>query len=164
MESNFFHCSDTDREARQPRMQSRLPGWILPGLAFLLLVSCGSPASTQSPGTTPQPTPTTPSSQISTTPTLQLTQQYEFTERDSGRTLTYTVTSRFGIILNQQRYPKKNVQVSCTPPGAIGSVSNIPSVMPPLYAIRYQGVQPGLCTIKNGNFLLTVRIINLSTV
>ena len=157
MESNRFRCSGTDTGVRQPRTWSMIPEWILPGLAFLLLVSCANPASTQ--GTTPQRTPTTPSSQISTTPTPQLTQQYEFTERDSGRTLTYTVTSRFGIILNQQRYPKKNIQVSCTPPETIGSISNIPSVTPPLYAIRYEGVQPGLCTIKNGTFLLTVRIV-----
>ena len=92
----------------------------------------------------------------------QLTQQYEFTEQDSGRTVIYTVTSRFGISLNQQKYPKKNMQISCTPPGTLGSVSNLPYVAPPLYAVRYEAVQPGLCTIKNGTFLLTVRIISLN--
>jgi hypothetical protein len=74
--------------------------------------------------------------------------------------VTYTVTSRFGINLNQQRYPKKNIQISCTPPGTLGSISNLPSIVPPLYAVRYEAVQPGLCTIKNGTFLLRVRIIS----
>lgn len=94
--------------------------------------------------------------------TTKLTQQYEFTEQDSGKTVTYTVTSRFDIILNQQQYPKKNLQLSCTPPKALGSISNLPSVTPPQYAIRYEAVQPGLCTIRNGTFLLTVRIIALN--
>ena len=174
MVSNRSTSSDTHTGAQQSRARSTVPGLTLLGLAFLLLVSCANPASTQ--GTTPQRTPTTlgnhlsatPTPQrtpttlanhLSPTPTPQLTQQYDFTEQASGRTITYTVTSRFEIILNQQRYSKKNVQVSCTPPGTLGSVSNLPSVTPPLYVIRYEGVQPGLCTIKNGTFLLTVRII-----
>jgi len=174
MVSNRSTSSDTHTGAQQSRARSTVPGLTLLGLAFLLLVSCANPTSTQ--GTTPQRTPTTlgnhlsatPTPQrtpttlanhLSPTPTPQLTQQYDFTEQASGRTITYTVTSRFEIILNQQRYSKKNVQVSCTPPGTLGSVSNLPSVTPPLYVIRYEGVQPGLCTIKNGTFLLTVRII-----
>ena len=157
MESNHSISFDADTGAWQPRARSAVPGWTLPGLAFILMVSCASPVSTQ--GTTPQRTPTTPNNHLSATP--QLTQQYEFTEQDSGRTVTYTVTSRFGIILNQQKYPKKNMQVSCHPPGTLGSV-NLPSVAPPLYAVRYEGAQPGICTIKNGTFLLTVRIIALN--
>ena len=177
MISNRSTSSDAHTGAQQSRARSTVPGLTLLGLAFLFLVSCANPASTQ--GTTPQRTPTTlgnhlsatPTPQtpqrtpttlgnhLSATPTPQLTQQYDFTEQASGRTITYTVTSRFEIILNQQRYSKKNVQVSCTPPGTLGSVSNLPSVTPPLYVIRYEGIQPGLCTIKNGTFLLTVRII-----
>jgi hypothetical protein len=136
-----------------------VPGWTLLGLAFLfLLVSCANPFSTQNV-TTP-PTSHTPGGQSSATP--QLTQQYEFTEKDSGKTVTYTVTSRFGIILDQQKYPKNNIQVACTPQGVLGSISNIPSVVPPLYALRYEGVQPGVCTIKDETFLFTVKIIALS--
>ncbi len=157
MVSNRSTSSDAYTGAQQSRARSTVPGLTLLGLAFLLLVSCANPTSTQ--GTTPQRTPTTLGNHLSPTPTPQLTQQYDFTEQASGRTITYTVTSRFEIILNQQRYSKKNVQVSCTPPGTLGSVSNLPSVTPPLYVIRYEGVQPGLCTIKNGTFLLTVRII-----
>ena len=158
IESNRSTSSDAHTGSQRSRARSTVPGLTLLSIAFLLLlVSCANPASTQ--GTTPQRTPTAPSNHLSTTPTPQLTQQYEFTEQASGRTITYTVTSRFEIILNQQRYSKKNVQVSCTPQGTLGSVSNLPYVTPPLYVIRYEGIQPGLCTIKNGTFLLTVRII-----
>ncbi len=92
----------------------------------------------------------------------QLTQQYDFTEHDSGSTLTYTVTTRFEIIFNPQQYPKTNLQLSCTPPEVMGSISNLPSVTPPLYVVRYEAVEPGLCTIRNGTFLLTVGIIALT--
>jgi len=159
MESNHFASSNIDTEVWQSRARSIVPLWMLLGLAILLLVSCSNPVSTQD--TTTQRTATSSNLPLSATPSPQLTQQYEFTEHDSGRTLTYTITSRFGISLNQQMYPKENIRLSCTPPGTLGSISNIPTVMPPLYAVRYEGVQPGLCTIKNGTFLLTVRIIGM---
>jgi hypothetical protein len=157
MESNRSTSSDADTGVRHSRARSTVPVWILLGLAFLLLISCAPPISTQ--GTTPQRSPTSSSISLSTPSTPQLTEQYEFTEHDSGRMVIYTVTSRFGMSFNQQKYPKKNIRLACTPAGTLGSVSNLPSVMPPLYAVRYEAVQPGLCTIKNGTFLLTVRII-----
>lgn len=132
-------------------------------LSFLLVASCAS-----SQAATPQPTITTVATHLSITPTVpmrlatatpQLTQQYQFSEQDSGRTVIYTVTSRFGINLSQQKYPEKNLHISCSPSGVLGSVSNLPEVSPPLYTVRYQAIQPGLCTIKDNSFLLTVRIV-----
>ena len=131
-------------------MRSAITVWILLSFTCILLVGCASPVRPKN--NTPKPSPTTPS----------LTQQYDFTAQDSGRTVTYTITSRFEIFLNQQKYPKQNVEVSCHPQGTLGSVSNLPSVAPPLYVVRYEGVQPGACTIKNGTFLLTVRMIALT--
>jgi len=160
MEGNRSTSSDSGTQAWHQHARSAVTVWTLSGLAFILLVSCANPVNTQ--GRAPQQTPTSSSIPLSTTPTPQLTQQYEFTEQDSGRTAIYTVTSRFGISLNQQKYPKKNIQISCTPPGTLGSVSNLPSVTPPLYAVRYEAVRSGLCTIKNGTFLLIVRIISLN--
>jgi hypothetical protein len=136
-------------------MYSAISIWTLWVLVVILLVSCANPTSTQ--GTMPKQS----SPSVSTTSSSLPAYLTQFMEQDSGRTVTYTVTSRFGITLNSQKYPEKNVQVSCTPPRTIESVSNLPSVPPPLYAVRYEGVQPGLCTIKNGTFLLTVRIIPL---
>ena len=165
------------------RTQSTLrlsPLLILFTLSLLLLLSsCG--VHSNSTGTnntiqqtptahaTPQPTPTTtstlqvmPTTQpVVSTPTLQVTEQYEFTEQDSGKTYINVITSRFSIILNTQKYPKNNFLITCNPTEVIGSISNLPSVIPPLYAVRYEGVQPGTCTIKNGTFFLNVRIIPL---
>jgi hypothetical protein len=158
MEGNRSIASDSGIKAWHQHVRSTFTIWVLWSLASILLVSCAHPVSTS--GTLPPQTPTSSNIPLSTTPTPRLTQQYEFTEQDSGRMVTYTVTSRFGINLNQQRYPKKNIQISCTPPGTLGSISNLPSIVPPLYAVRYEAVQPGLCTIKNGTFLLRVRIIS----
>jgi hypothetical protein len=157
MQSNHFTTSGTEIGARQQCGRSAAMGWALLSLVCLLLVSCAS--SVGASGTTSQPTPTTPNIPISKTP--QLTQQYDFTAQDSGKTVTYVITSRFEIILDQQKYPKQHVQVSCTPSDALGSVSNLPYVAPPQYVVRYETVQPGVCTIKNGTFLLTVKIIAL---
>jgi hypothetical protein len=140
---------------------------LLGGSFLILLNSRNHTSSNTAPGTPGvsgqtaiiQVTPTTPS--VSQTSTPGLTQQYGFTDQDSGKTVTYTVTTRFQIILNQQKYPPQDVQVACTPPRTIGPVSNLPSVAPPLYAVRYMGIQPGTCTIKNGRFLLTVIMVQL---
>ena len=150
--------SDTRRTA---------PGWALLGLACLFLLGCAQPGTTQqttanfpsptSTLTSPSPTPTLPVP--SPTPTITLTQQYDFTAQDSGKTVTYGITTRFEIFLNQQQYPKQNIKVSCAPDGAIGSDTNLPYAEPPLYVVRYEGTQPGPCTIKNGAFILNIKII-----
>jgi len=69
------------------------------------------------------------------------------------------VTSRFEITLNQQKYPKGNLRVSCSRAGTLGAITDLPAETPPLYAVRYEGVQAGRCTIQNGTFLLTVKIV-----
>lgn len=125
-----------------------------------LLSACGSQASLSGTSGPSQQTPTPASTASQGIP--QLTQQYEFTERDSGKTVTYTVTSRFGIILNREQYPKEHIQVSCNPAHTLGYISNIPSEPPALYTVRYEGVQAGICTIKNGTFLLNVKIVALT--
>src|SRR5581483_4381923 len=63
------------------------------------------------PGVTSTPSPTATAPVLnSPSPTPQLTQVYEFREQDSGKTVTYTTTSRFSIILNEQKYPRHNLQ------------------------------------------------------
>ncbi len=100
MDSNRLTSSDHDTGAWQQCMRRVVPLCILVSLYFILLGSCASPASATK-GTTRQvvATPGDP------TPTPQLTQQYEFTVQDSGRTVTYTATSRFGITFNSHKYP-----------------------------------------------------------
>jgi hypothetical protein len=165
MDSNRLTASHHDIGDWRRFARRLIPLYILASFAMILLIGC-APASTagvaQQASTTPAGRTPTPLATPAQTPP-SLTQQYSFTAQDSGRTLTYTVTSRFGITLNSQKYPKSHLQVICSPQDTLGSISNIPSVAPPLYAVRYQGVEPGICTIKNGSFFLTVRIVALMT-
>jgi hypothetical protein len=80
----------------------------------------------------------------------------EIHESDSGTAFYYPVTGRFTVILNQNNNPAENLR--CTPDGIIGPISNIPSVAPPLYAARFEGLQPGTCTLTDDNFSITVII------
>lgn len=130
---------------------------LLAACTLLLLSACGAQPSPTRASSTREPVATT--SNIVSPGTPQLTQQYKFTDQDSGKTVTYPVTSRFTIILNTQQYPKENIQVSCDPGGTLGAIFNLPPEAPPLYHVGYQAVQPGICTIKDGTFLLTVKII-----
>ena len=162
MNSNCLASADQSTGIWHHDVRGIITFCLLIGLSFTL-ISCVSPTGTQSiapPASTrpanhtPTPLPPTP------TPTPpQTTQQYQFTTQDSGRTVTYVITSRFMITFDPQKYPKKNIQVSCLPPDTIGNIENLPYVPSLLYAVRYEGVKPGMCTITNGNFRLTVRII-----
>lgn len=146
---------------RNPAHRCFLPLLIVCTLAVLLLFS----ACSTLPGTTGVINTLQPKPSITTavpTGTVPSGQPGGFTENDSGKTYTGVVTSRFGIVLDRNKYPKDQIHVLCSPAGTIGSISNIPSVVPPLYAVRYQGVQPGTCVIQNGTFILYVHIIALT--
>ncbi len=112
-----------------------------------------APSPTSAP---PAPSPTA----AAPAPTgTVFTQQYEITTADSGRTFTYGITTRFGLILDQTKYPRESLQVVCAPPITLGSISNIPSVSPPLYAVRYVGVTPGKCTLADNDFKVYVQVL-----
>lgn len=95
------------------------------------------------------------------TPTPGLTQQYAFTAADNGRTVRFTITSRFTLTLNQQVYPQANLRLVCNPQGAASATTGMPYASPPSYAVQYQVNEVGSCTIQNGNFTLTVIIEGL---
>ena len=122
-------------------------------LLTLILSACGSTPAVSS---TPTAVPNTPT--VSNTPAgPQPTQQFVITENDNGKTFTYTVTSRFTVELDQNRYPKENL--SCEPAGIIGSISNIPAVEPPLFAARFEAVKPGTCTLRDDGFEVSIRVV-----
>ncbi len=127
------------------------------------VIAAMTPTSTTTPSTTativpkPGPTSVTPIS-----PTARaFSQQYEITEKDNGKTFVYPETSRFQIILDQGRYPKENFKVTCNTEGVLGDISNLPSVPPSHYALRYEGVKPGKCTLTDKNFSFNVEITKL---
>jgi len=72
------------------------------GISALVLLSLILPAcnSARQPVTTPTPTPPP-------------TNQYEIRAQDSGKTFTYSVTTRFSVILDQNQYPKSDL--ACQP-------------------------------------------------
>ena len=81
---------------------------------------------------------------------------YQIRGEDNGKTFTYTPTSRFIVILDQDLYT--NADISCDPPSAVGEISNIPTIEPPLYATRYEAVRPGMCVLESGGFKVTITI------
>lgn len=83
---------------------------------------------------------------------------YRIIAADSGKTYSYAVTVRFSVILDQQTYPQGQLTTSCTPQDVLMSISNIPSVPPPFYAVAFQGRTPGTCAIRNGEFHVTIKI------
>ena len=94
-------------------------------------------------------------------PTLSWTPMAgEITAADNGGTFTITITSRISIILNKQDYPQANLLIQCQPTDALGGISNIPSVPDQYYVVRYEGVKPGVCTLRNGSFEVTVDIVS----
>lgn len=80
----------------------------------------------------------------------------ELRESDSGGIFTYDVTSRFSVVLDGTTDPQEHL--TCVPDGVIGAISNVPSVEPPLYAARFEGVLPGTCTLEDDHFAATIII------
>ena len=89
-------------------------------------------------------------------------QHYQKTLQENGKTITVPVTTRVWLAFDQRQYPKQQIQISCHPSQAVDSHS-LPnaSLIPPYYLVGYQTVEPGMCTIKNRNFTLTVKVVAL---
>jgi len=82
--------------------------------------------------------------------------QYELTEQDTGKGFVYTVTSRFSVVLDAGRHPPEATR--CTPEDLLGPISNRPSVAPPFAARRFEGLKPGQCILRNGDWQVTIVI------
>jgi hypothetical protein len=78
---------------------------------------------------------------------------------DNGKSIDIWITSRVALILDSAEYPKANLAVVCVPDGVLGEVSNLPIVPANFYVIRYEGVQLGKCTIRNGQFQVTINVV-----
>jgi hypothetical protein len=81
--------------------------------------------------------------------------QYEIRESDQGKTFRFDTTTRFSLILDEQKHPQRTLR--SIPQGIVGRESNVPDVEPRLYAARFEAVQPGTCQIVAKDF--SVRII-----
>lgn len=108
--------------------------------------------------TTTPATPAPTSSEIY--PTLAWTpSSSDIVPSNSGSSYKYWITSRFMIVLNEVDFPQANLVVDCVPPDILGRVSNIPPVPSGYYVLRYEGTALGTCTIRNGDFVVTINIV-----
>jgi hypothetical protein len=78
----------------------------------------------------------------------------EIREDGNGQTYTYPVSTRFTLMLDERRNPGHTLTID--PEGIIGRVASVPSVDPPLYAVRFEAARPGRATIRSRDFLITV--------
>jgi hypothetical protein len=84
----------------------------------------------------------------------------EIVASDSGKSFDFWLTSRFSIVLKVSDYPAANLELTCNPEIVLGRISNVESVPPDNYVIRYEASGLGQCTIQNGQFEVTINVIN----
>jgi hypothetical protein len=81
---------------------------------------------------------------------------YELHESDKAQTFIYPETSRFMAVLDSTKHSTNGTD--CEPHGILGSISDTPAVPAPLFAIRYEGVAAGGCTLQNGDWYVHIII------
>jgi hypothetical protein len=86
------------------------------------------------------------------------TGDYEITKKDIGTTFSYSVTTRFSVILDGTTHPAADTRA--IPSKLLGKVSNLPEVTPPLEVVRFEALAPGTCTINNGDFSVIVVVLD----
>lgn len=69
---------------------------------------------------------------------------------DNGKTFSYHLTDRFSVFLDDTKYPVKDL--SCTPDGVIGYVSNGSLGGPGHYPIMFEAVTTGTCQLEDHDF------------
>jgi hypothetical protein len=69
---------------------------------------------------------------------------------DNGKTFSYHLTDRFSVFLDDTKDPVKDL--SCTPDGVIGYVSNGSLGGPGHYPIMFEAVKEGNCRLADHDF------------
>jgi hypothetical protein len=131
--------------------------WLI-GLCLFLIVLLTCCSGTEQPPT-PLPSATaaaTLAQQNLTSGTAAPSNALEISAEDNGKTFRYTVTTRFSVTLDGTAYPKD--QLACSPEGVIGEISNVPPAKPPLYTARFEAIQAGSCSLKDGSFSVTILV------
>jgi hypothetical protein len=80
---------------------------------------------------------------------------------DNGRTYTYTLTTRFFVFLDDEKYPVASMD--CVPQWVIGSVSSGSLRGRDLYPIYYDASIVGSCTLKNHDFAVKIVVVDIPT-
>jgi predicted small lipoprotein YifL len=109
----------------------------------------GVPSATSVPTSTPQPTV------AALTPGPG-----EIVAADNGKTFTIGLTWRIALVLREDQYPAKDLTVTCTPGPVLGGISNVESAPAGYVVRRYEGVDLGQCVLRNGDFSVTVDVVD----
>lgn len=84
----------------------------------------------------------------------------EILSSDAGKDFSIRITSRISLILREEEYPVADLELQCTPVDTLGRISNVPVVPAGYYVFRYEGVRAGVCTVQNGQFVITIKVID----
>jgi hypothetical protein len=105
-----------------------------------------------------QPTPTIHVIEPTTTidPLAELRQQAKIKMEDNGKTFTFAVASRFFVFLDDMNYPA--TELTCSPEGIIGLISNGSLRGPGLYPVMFEGAQVGKCMLTDRDFSVQIEI------
>jgi hypothetical protein len=81
---------------------------------------------------------------------------------DNGNTFTYSLSERFFVFLDDEKYPRS--ELVCEPKPVIGYISNGDFRGPDLYPIYYEASEIGSCTLKDRDFAIKIVVKDLPTV
>lgn len=97
-----------------------------------------------------------PTSDASATVTAEMQNDAQIKLSDNGKTFSYHLTDRFSVFLDDIKYPVKDL--SCTPDGMIGYVSNGSLGGPGRYPIMFEAVAEGKCRLEDHDFHAEIMI------
>ena len=80
----------------------------------------------------------------------------EIRESDRGKNFAVTEGDRFTVILDPAKHPPQTLDV--LPRGNLARDAEVPSLPPPLYAVRFRAVKPGTCLLTAKGFLVRIQV------
>lgn|SRR5574341_252773 len=116
---------------------------------ILLLIAIITPACQTA-------TPTQPTPNSGATITAEMKNDAQIKLSDNNKTFSYHLTDRFSVFLDDENYPVKDL--TCTPDGIIGYVSNGSLGGPDGYPIMFEGVAEGKCRLEDHDFHVDIII------
>jgi hypothetical protein len=119
-----------------------------------------SPLSTLQPTRLPdvEGTFSSPIGQPTESDPEQWMKEHSINLQDSGKTFTYTTTSRFMVFLDDLDYPLKDL--NCVPQSVIGYISNGSLRGPDHYPIMFEAGPEGTCLLQDRDFQVRIVIDN----
>ena len=86
-----------------------------------------------------------------------LSTRYRLTEEDDGEIFVYRPATRFTLVLPRDEHPETDLDIA--PTGMLGRIAGPQDVAPGEYGARFETVRPGLARIRNGDFDVSIRVV-----